>query len=336
MTARRRSQACLAVAVITALLAGCSGGGHASKAASTTAAVASPGCRGGAALPRTAASLSFSAAGKSGTYIQDVPSSYAARQPTPVVFDLHGYLEDASFEHLGTALSQYGDAHGFLTVTPQIREDGPPRWDVTQHSPDLAWLGALLTHVEQSACVDERRVYFAGLSMGAFMSSAVACELSGRVAAVAPVAGVQALPWCRPTRPVPVVAFHGTADPYVAFTGGAGAQAVRQFGSVAAIGLPKTPIRTQVATWAARNGCASKPDETRVAADVTRVSYRCAPDASVVLYVIDGGGHTWPGGPAGVYPVALVGRTTTSINADRIMWDFFQAHPLHGVVASPG
>jgi polyhydroxybutyrate depolymerase len=85
---------------------------------------------------------------------------------------------------------------------------------------DITYLGNLLTHVEGSLCVDERRVFVTGLSMGSFTTSAIACEMAGRIAAVAPVAGLQAFPWCKPARAVPVVAFQGTADPYVSYIGG--------------------------------------------------------------------------------------------------------------------
>jgi polyhydroxybutyrate depolymerase len=188
-------------------------------------------------------------------------------------------------------------------------------------------------------------VFVTGLSMGAFASSAVACELSSRVAAVAPVAGLQAFSWCRPTRPVPVVAFQGTADPFVSYTGGPGPNALKlpaPDGSGKTVGqelkshphaagnpLPES-IPTQVATWAKRNNCGATPTKTRIASDVTRVTYPCAANSSVQFYVIKGGGHTWPGGPPGVFPVAAVGKTTTSISANEIIWSFFQAHPLTG------
>jgi len=297
-----------------------------------------------ATLTPLESTMSFSSGGKAGTYIEDIPSPIGIEHPMPVVFDLHGYLEAASIEHTGTGLASYGDAHGFVTITPQLDESGVPRWDVSRNSADIAYIGKLLTHVEDSLCIDQRRVFVTGLSMGAFASSAVACRLSSRVAAVAPVAGLQAFPWCHPSRPVPVVAFHGTADPFVSYTGGPGPNALKLpapdgKGTVGqelknhpnAPGDPLSPsIPTQVATWAKRNGCGSTARKTRIASDVTLVSYPCAANRSVRFYVIKGGGHTWPGGTSGIYPPDLVGRTTMSINADQIIWSFFQAHPLEG------
>jgi polyhydroxybutyrate depolymerase len=341
----------LAAVSLGAVVASCGGTSSSSGRASGTSSqpVASPGCHGLATAPSGESTLSFSSGGKSGTYIQDVPPTSGRAHEEPVVFDLHGYLEPASLEHLGTALASYGDGHGFITITPQLLESGLPRWDYSPKSADISFIGNLLSHVEASLCVDERRVYVTGLSMGAFTTSAIACEMSDRIAAVAPVAGLQAFSWCHPVRPVPVVAFHGTADPLVAYTGGPGPTALTlpaPDGSGTTIGqeLKAHPhaggnpvsrsIPAQVAGWARRNGCGPKPTQASVAADVTLLSYPCAADTSVEFYIVQGGGHTWPGGAPGVYPVSFVGRTTGSIDADQIIWSFFQAHPLKGPVGS--
>ena len=69
------------------------------------------------------------------------------------------------------------------------------------------------------------------------------------------------------------------------------------------------------------------PVESVVAADVTRLEYtNCADDATVVLYTVIGGGHTWPGGKPP--PEWLTGTTSNSIDASSEMWAFFREHPL--------
>ncbi|MEU2173852.1 hypothetical protein ABZ552_06460 [Nocardia sp. NPDC019219] len=70
--------------------------------------------------------------------------------------------------------------------------------------------------------------------------------------------------------------------------------------------------------------------QRQIASDVTQSSYPCPAGSAVELYSIIDGGHTWPGNPFVVSPVPLVGGTTTSISADRIMGDFCRAHPLEG------
>ncbi len=299
------------------------------------ASVPSSGCR--AAAPAAgSATVRFAAAGKSGSYILDVPPG--ANRPTPVVLDLHGYLEPPVLERLGSGLGEFGSKHGFITVTPTIDEPGLPRWDFTPGGKDIDYLSALLTHVQSTLCVDRRRVYAAGLSMGAFTTSALACRLSDRLAAVAPVAGLQDFDWCRPKRPMPVVAFHGTADPIVSYTGGSGPNARllpapdgsgarAQGGGPAVNGPGPQSIPADAAAWARRDGCGGTPARRRVTADVDLISYPCPVNGSVELYSVLGGGHTWPGSSL-PSPAPFTGTTTKSIDANRIIWDFFRAHPM--------
>lgn len=328
----RRAAAALVLAAAAVTAAGPVASAD-NPAANSIAPVPSSGCHAPATAPGST-TRSFAAAGKSGSYIQDVPP--ATGRPLPLVADLHGYLEPGLLEHEGSGLGAFGAAHGFATITPQLDEPGLPRWDFRPHSADITYLSDTLTHVESSLCIDLRRVYVTGLSMGAFTTSSLACQLSDRIAAVAPVAGLRDFPWCATTRPVPVVAFHGTADPLVAYGGGQGVNAHYLPGASddPATGPGPTSIPANAAAWAHRNGCAARPEQHTVTADVTLTTYPCPADATVELYSIQGGGHTWPGNPSVVSPVPLVGTTTSSIDATRIMWDFFRAHPLTGRVPS--
>ncbi|HEV2641363.1 MAG TPA: PHB depolymerase family esterase, partial [Candidatus Elarobacter sp.] len=187
-------------------------------AARPIAARPSPGCarRTLGASPPTE---TFAAEGVDGSYIATTPPGAVARKPLPVIFDLHGYEEPGSVQVSMSALGPYGRTHGFVTITPWIDNRAVPHWLATVASTDMAWFGALLTHVEATRCVDERRVFVTGISNGAAMTSAIACRFSSRVAAVAPVAGIQTNAPCDATRPVPVVAFHGAADPVLHYDG---------------------------------------------------------------------------------------------------------------------
>jgi polyhydroxybutyrate depolymerase len=214
-----------------------------------------------------------------------------------------------------------------------------PMWQTGLHSADMAFIGALLDRVEATLCVDRARVYVTGLSDGAFMTSAVACVYAGRVAAVAPVAGIQVPAGCHPSRPVPVVAFHGTADPFVPYDGGLGPAALAlpaPDGSHRTLGQVLGPHAAQrtgpsgpavTARWARRNGCAAAPT-TRSAPGVARIAYRCPSGADVVLYRISGGGHAWPGSALSRSVASVVGFTTMAVSADEVIWRFFAAHPL--------
>ncbi len=337
----------LCVLVGTGLAVALSTGSNAIAAPSTALALPSPGCRVASAVPAGEQTVSYDAAGEDGLYIEDVPPSQTEARPLPLVFDLHGYLEPASLQNEITGLGRFGDAHGFVTITPQVNFS-VQHWDVAPNSADITYLGDLLGHVEHTTCVDQRRIFFAGYSNGAWMTSVIACDFSSRVAAVAPVAGLQDFSWCRSSRPVPVVAFHGTADPFVAYQGGSGQGALslpalddsggmtgKTVGQELAadpgakiIGPLPASIPDQVGGWARRNGCSSAPSQRRIAGDVTLFDYSCPTGANVEFYRITGGGHAWPGSTVSASLASAIGHTTFSIDADQIMWAFFEAHPL--------
>ena len=274
-------------------------------------------------------------------YFQHLPSQAALGRPLPLVVDLHGYSEGAQVHLSMSGLSKYGDAEGFITVTPQ-GQGVVPRWDTAlSGSPDIAFIEAMLDQIGAQRCIDLARVYVTGLSNGAFMTSALACVLADRIAAVAPVAGIQAPKACKPARAVPAVAFHGTADEYVAYGGGLGSAALNlpaPDGSGRKLseggGLPKEAVTgptvpETTAAWARRNGCERRATRRRVASDVTRIAYAgCRRGADVQLYRVRGGGHTWPGSTFSQQIASLVGPTTMNVDANEVMWRFFRAHPL--------
>jgi polyhydroxybutyrate depolymerase len=114
-----------------------------------------------------------------------------------------------------------------------------------------------------------------------------------------------------------MIAFHGTDDRFAPYHGGNSMV-------VPAYALPGIP--GWVVSWARRNRCVGEVVDSRVAPDVVRRAYSgCADGADVVLYTVEGGGHTWPGG--GRQPRWFAGRTTTGVNASREAWEFFRAHP---------
>jgi len=185
---------------------------------------------------------------------------------------------------------------------------------------DVRFISDLIDSLEAAYNIDPARVYADGLSNGGGMAFVLSCALSDRVAAVGMVASAQLLPfdWCTDQRAVPMIAFHGTADRTVPYHGGTSWVAPRS---------PFPDIPTWAGDWARRNRCGSNPVESAAAGGVTRLEYtNCADDAAVVLYTVEGGGHSWPGG--GPLPEWLVGPTSHSVDATSLMWDFFRQHRL--------
>lgn len=143
-----------------------------------------------------------------------VPASDGS-SPKPIVLVFGGYRDTPTITEEMTALSAKADSAGFLAVYPSALGD-PAKWDVAGDSDKF--IQTLLDRLGRESCVDPNRVFATGMSMGAGMANAVGCRLSDRIAAIAPVSGVYGPNWadpCRPGHPVPVLAFHGLADPIV-------------------------------------------------------------------------------------------------------------------------
>jgi polyhydroxybutyrate depolymerase len=155
-----------------------------------------------------------------------------------------------------------------------------------------------------------------GLSNGGMMAYEVACALADRFAAIAVVAGeMTSLERCRPTRPVPVLVIHGTADGNLPIDGGIGAKAfaVHEVRSVAAA----------IDFWRRHDGCAEAA-ETEQGGVVRRTRYRsCASASAVELVTIDGGGHSWPGGER---LARFLDPPSAALDATDEIWRFFARH----------
>lgn len=255
-------------------------------------------------------------AGVEREYLLHVPPAYDRTRPAPLVISMHGAGGWPAAQKDTSRWNELADREGVIVVYPSgISGQGPRIWEAE----DARFIADLIAHLEASYNIDRRRIYANGLSNGGGMSFALSCTMSDRIAAVGLVAAAQTLPWgwCTDRRAVPMIGFHGTDDAVTPYHGG------RTF--IGPVAFPDQPA--WAANWARRNRCGAEPEATDVAPDVSRRLYaNCANNASVVFYTIKGGGHTWPGG--GHLPEWLLGRTTHTIDATRVMWEFFRDHPL--------
>ncbi|MGA2035196.1 MAG: PHB depolymerase family esterase [Thermoguttaceae bacterium] len=259
-----------------------------------------------------------------------LPPQAAADRATPVLLALHGAAMTAGKMADFSGLDQKADEAGFVVVYPEGTGFGGLllTWnaDARADEPDdTAFISRVLDDLENVVRVDRKRVYATGMSNGGMMCYRLAAELSDRIAAIAPVAGTLALEKCAPRRPVPVIHFHGTADQLVP-PGGIAANASRSGP------FPFKSLDETIRIWAQIDGCPGKPRIVRLpdtAKDGTTVIERIygpgRQGAEVILYLIEGGGHTWPGRQP---RLEIIGKSTRQISANDLMWDFFQRHPL--------
>jgi polyhydroxybutyrate depolymerase len=307
----------------------------------TTSVAASTGCDTANPVAPGEVKIDTVSGSDSRWYWRSVPSAYDGTSPVPVVIDFHGYSEGADVHLMMTEMRQRGEIEGFVTVTPHGRGD-VVRWDTALDSPDMVFVGDLLDELEATLCVDRRWIFATGLSNGAMMTSAVACVYADRIAAFAPVAGVQDPEGCAPSRPAPLLAIHGTDDGFVSYTGGLGEDALdlpapdgtgtlRDLVGAESRSGPTVP--EIVGKWAERNGCSGDPTErpAEFADDVTMIAHSCPAGAEVELLRVDGGGHAWPGSEFSARIESVVGFTNMTLDADGVIWNFFVHHSLKEV-----
>jgi polyhydroxybutyrate depolymerase len=251
------------------------------------------------------------------TYRLAVPASYRERRPTPLILQFHGSGSDAVQQSAYSGLPAAGAAAGYLVATPDALGGN---WDLAAPgtpTADQRLVAALESDLAERYCVDDARIYAAGISLGSEFATIAACDPADHIAAVGLVAAEYLLRPCR--GPVPVLAFHGTADPIVPYATGATGRSVP--------GVPVVGAVQNLEAWARLDRCHPAPTTTTPAPDIVRRRWSgCAAGSSVVLYTVVGGGHTWPGSPV-VLSAAAFGPTTRSVSATRLMLGFFGEHP---------
>ncbi len=234
----------------------------------------------------------------------------------PVVFAFHGRGESAKKIEAYSQIGNLPVIAVFPEGLPGKDSSNKRSWQGAPYSApvdDVQFVRDLLDHLEATLHVDATRVYATGKSNGGGFAALLACRMADRIAAVAPVAGAYypMVPDCQPSRPMPVLEFHGTGDPVIAYDGDAKK------------GVP--PIPAWLSDWARRDGCTRGPDVFFRKADITEERWSGCRGGSVVEHVrIDGGGHTWPGSAIESGP----GETTHTIDATALIWQFFGEHPL--------
>ncbi|MBU7017912.1 MAG: phospholipase [Theionarchaea archaeon] len=267
------------------------------------------------------------------TYSIHVPSSYND-SPVPMVMALHGGGGSAEkMAHL-TNFDALSDQEGFIVVYPEGVEN---RWNDgrrleqykthRENIDDVKFISALIDKLVKEYNIDENRIYATGISNGAMMSCRLACELSGKIAAIAMVAGAmpeELLDCCAPSESISILIMNGTEDPLILWKGGEITVGRQSLGTT--LSVSKT-----VQFWVDHNKCTSpviawlpdiQDDGTRVRKEVYGYGEN---GIEVILYAIEGGGHTWPGGLqyASEY---IISRTCYDINASEVIWQFFSEH----------
>jgi len=283
------------------------------------------------------------------TYKVHTPPSYDGKTPAPAVLNFHGGGGNADSARLSSGMNDFADKKGFIVVYPEAVMQGyykkrlrkqywnaGNRADTSKNSSadDVGFVSAMLDKLEKDFKIDSKRIYAAGLSCGGLMSYRLACQLSDRIAAIAPIEADQLDIECAPPRAMSIIHFHGLKDKLLPYAGGRGKAADTM--------EDWKPVPKLIAEWVKRNTCAPEPKTTfKHGSAVCNTYSNCKDGSEITLCAIEDHGHTWPDGTYNDAPSCvdnpegwgcriwkrLLGPINRNISANEEMWKFFLRHP---------
>ena len=234
--------------------------------------------------------MSVTVNGKKRTFIMYIPNSYKGDKPVPLFVDYHPVMGSGSGQFNDTKYRSLTAKEGVISLYPDGTKSADsrkmgPGWNVgpcCSDDDDVKFSREMIAAVEEIACIDKKRVYAAGFSMGGGMSNHVACFMSDIYAAVAP-AGMDLNTTnsakCNPERPISIIMFRGTSDPVCKYQGGDSG-----YGD----GLNFLGAERNFKFWAEKNGCQGSPSKNSNGCDEYS---NCQDGTKVVLCTKQGGGH---------------------------------------------
>ena len=259
--------------------------------------------------------------GSGRTLLLHIPTRFDPARPAPLVFLLHGSGGTGASMLASSRLAEAADRHGFIVAAPNagIPVERGFVWNIPGvptitgavpgpgDADDVAYLTTTIRYLAEQGCVDDSRVYATGLSGGGRMTSWLGCVAADRFAAIAPVVSLRAgnprkdrpdepdPATCRPSRPMPVIAFAGDADTTNPIQGGGA-------------GYWSYTMHAAEQRWAQLNGCTQVRDTRWIADKIYEEGYAaCRDGADVVGRITSGGGHSW-------------------VADNDALWAFFAAH----------
>ncbi|MBI1944442.1 MAG: prolyl oligopeptidase family serine peptidase [Deltaproteobacteria bacterium] len=253
-----------------------------------------------ATLVAAGASSTITVGGVERSYHLFVPAGASPKAPLVVV--LHGRFGTAEQVRRHSGMDAEAERRGALVLYP---EGVDRRWNDLRQltleptkrkvgTDDVGFILAVVDRLIAEGKVDPARVYVAGHSNGGFLALTLACTHAERFAGVGVVAATLPKTDCTIARALPVMLFHGTADPLVPFAGGG-------VGRKGERGLVQSNAET-AKVFADKAGC--QPPTRRAPIDrdpkdgtTVVVEDRAGCSSPVVNVVVEGGGHGWPGHP---------------------------------------
>ena len=228
--------------------------------------------------------------GRIRSYLVHLPTSYTGTTPTSLIIAMHGGFGSAANMQNQSQLSTKADAENFIVVYPEgVKNIGIRTWNAgwccgyasNNNIDDVGFIDVLLDTLIQKYSIDTNRIYATGMSNGGFMSYRLACELSTRIAAIAPVAASMSVTSCNPTRPMPIIHFHSYEDTNIPYLGGNGAGVSNHY---------NPPLDSVLNAWSNTSSCSNLNDTIVDNAQYTYTKWdNCNCNAEIQYYITHDG-----------------------------------------------
>ncbi len=262
------------------------------------------------------------------------PPSFS--QGLPLVIVLHGGGGNKENVNKVTNFSAVADSENFLVVYPDGIDN---QWNdgreyktlfkKQSEADDVGFISSMIDYLIEKYNINSKSVFVCGISNGGMMSLRIACELTGKINSVASVAANMTpflLNNCSPSKPISIMLICGTKDPLVPYNGGkVGLGILKNRGTVLS-------VEKSIDYWVKLNKCNTSPiviEEDNNKFDKTKAIKKIFSDglngSEVILYTIENGGHTWPGGLQ-YLSERIIGKSSKDINASEVIWKFFKSH----------
>tara|TARA_Y100000991_G_scaffold209898_1_gene190592 strand:+ start:2383 stop:3651 length:1269 start_codon:yes stop_codon:yes gene_type:complete len=252
------------------------------------------------------------------------PNNLTSDSQVPLLISLHGGADYADANMQYTGFLDIIDEKGFVAIFPQgtIAEGkGDTGWYAGGDCSglevcDLSFIERLIDYSIESLNIDKNRVYVSGFSNGAFMVYTLACFLSDKIAAFAPVSGSMSpddYQICNPQRPIPVIHIHGINDDSIPVQGSDYV----------------TPLQDVSSYLSSINNCAqnSVVDGEDTNEDgyawYSEISSDCNDNVTVNFTYLENFGHNWPSTESSKGGGA-------DIDAASFIWEFLFNYDING------
>jgi polyhydroxybutyrate depolymerase len=241
---------------------------------------------------------------------------------------MHGTGGSANQFEFDYRFTEYANESKFIAVYPEgVRSNGIlglRTWNagtccdyaMDHQIDDVKFIRELIDALISDYNVDPKRVYATGMSNGGMMAYRLACEIADKIAAIAAIScSMMVSQPCQPARAVPILHMHSILDAKVPYSGGIGIG-----------GYYFPPIDSVLNAWSTENLCSTTSQVIINNDQYTFTKWSsCENDATIEYYLTQDGGHAWPGG---LKSRSAADNPSTVINANDLLWEFFQRYEL--------